>query len=187
MRKQRLITVVAAALVVGVVAGNVVSGWAAAPAPPAITSTTAPAGLGLRLGAAMQAGGARLVDVVAKLTGMDVEEVTAKRAEGASFATIAAAEGVSSAKVVDSALAARKAILDEKVTAGTITAAQAATALTNMETRLTDRVTSTDASCDGSGGGAGKGGGMMGGRGGGRGAGMGRGAGCATPATTATQ
>lgn len=183
MNKQRLVSVVAAALVVGVVAGNVVSGWAAGPVAPArSTSSTPAAGLGLRLGAAMQAGGARLVDVVAKLTGMDVDDVTAKRAEGASFATIAAAEGVTSAKVVDSAVAARKGLLDEKVKAGTITTAQADTALENMETRLTERVAATDASCDGTGGG------MRGGRGAGRGAGMGgRGAGCAVGAATATQ
>ena len=194
MNRTRVISAVAAALVVGVVAGNVVSGWAAAPKATtpstSSTATAAPrAGLGLRLGSAMQAGGARLADVVAKLTGKDVAEVVALRTAGTSYAKIADGEGVSSDKVVDAAIDARKTILDEKVTAGTITAAQSAAALANMKTRLTERVTATDASCNGSGGGMGGGRGM--GRGNGSGAGAGAGAcggsGCGVNPATATQ
>jgi len=189
MDTKRVITAVAAALVVGVVAGNVVSGWAAAPAATstsAAATATAPARLGLRLGAAMQAGGARLSDVVAKLTGLDVADVTAKRTAGTSYADIAATKDVSSAKVIDESLKVRETILDEKVKAGTITSEQADAALTNMKTRLTERVAATDDSCTGTGGGGrGQGGGMGRGQGGGQGRGMG-GAGC-TGTTTATQ
>lgn len=192
MDTKRVITAVAAALVVGVVAGNVVSGWAAAPAASTTstaTSATAPARLGLRLGAAMQAGGARLSVVVARLTGLDVADVTAKRTAGTSYAEIAASKDVSSAQVVDEALKVRKTILEEKVKSGAITSAQADAALANMKTRLTERVKATDDSCSGAGGQGGQGGGcgQAGGRG--KGGGMGRGmggAGCAS-STTATQ
>jgi len=76
--------------------------------------------------------------------------------------------GASDDQVVDAALAARKAIVDAKVKDGTITQAQADTALKNMEARLTERVSSTAAGCGATGGGMGRGGGM-------RGGGMGRG------------
>jgi len=183
MDTKRVITAVAAALVVGVVAGNVVSGFAATPAAPATTATTtARQGLGLRLGSAMQAGGARLSDVVAKLTGIPAADVTAKRTAGTSYASIADSKGVSSAKVVDEALKVRETILADKVKTGAITSAQKTAALAAMKTRLTERVTATDQSCTGTGGG---GRGMGGGQGRGQGRGMG-GAGCVTP-TTATQ
>ena len=195
MDTKRVITAVAAALVVGVVAGNVVSGWAAAPtasAPRAAITATAPAGLGLRLGAAMQAGGARLSDIVAKLTGLPVADVTAKRAAGTSYAEIAASKDVSSAKVIEESLKARETILAEKVKAGVITSEQADAALARMKTRLTERVAATDDSCAGAGGGGrGMGGGQGRGMGGGQGRGMGQGQGCgmggAGCATTATQ
>jgi len=176
MDAKRVITAVAAALVVGVVAGNVVSGWAAAPTASVAgtaTTTTSPARLGLRLGAAMQAGGARLSDVVAKLTGLDAAEVTAKRTAGTSYADIAASRDVSSDTLIEESLKVRAGILDDKVKAGTITSEQADAALASMRARLTERVSATDDSCTGSGGG-GKGCGS----GGGTGRGMG-GAGCA--------
>jgi len=122
--------------------------------------------------------GGRLLDVVAKLTGLTEEDVAAKRAAGQSIAQIAKDEGVSSDKVVDEALKVREQLLAEKVKDGTITQAQADQALATMKTRLTERVDST-AAC-GSGGGCGMGGGGRG-MGGGRGAGRGAG-GCGTGA-----
>ena len=64
MNAKRITALVAAALVMGLVAGNVASSFAA-------TATTANAGTGtgLRLGVAMRDSGGRLLDVVAKLTG----------------------------------------------------------------------------------------------------------------------
>ena len=145
------------------VAGSVVSGFAAPSA--SATGSSAPLGLGLKLGATMKDAGGRLVDIVAKATGLSATDVQAKRADGQSFAAIASAKGVSSAKLVSSALSVRKAALDKAVADGKITQAQADAAYARMQSRLTDRVSSTQP-CTGNG--AGQGGG---------GCGMGRGAG----------
>jgi hypothetical protein len=168
MNKMRMTGYIAAALVAGLVVGNVISGWAAAPAQSATASAgvaAACAGAGMRLGASLKSAGGRLVDVVAELTGQDTEEVLAQRADGKSFEQIAAAEGVSADKVVDEALAVRKQLLADKVAAGEITQAQADAALANMETRLTERV-STTGQFGGGRGGCGMGGGGRGGAGG---------------------
>lgn len=185
LKFKKTASLMTATLVLGLVLGNVVGGWAAAE--PAVnndsTATTATAqGLGLRLGAAMRDAGGRLADIVAKLTGQDVDAVIEERAAGKSFADIAESEGVSSDAVVDEALKVRKELLDARVKDGSITQEQADAALDRMSTRLADRVDSTDAGCNGAGGG-GRGGGM--GRGG-MGGGMGRGAGgCGMGATQA--
>ena len=91
-----------AVLVLGLVLGNVLSS-AAAPA----ADTTAPAGvtgMGLRLGGAMRDAGGRLSDVVAKLTGLDADEVEDQRHGGTSFAAIAKTKGVTSDEIVTEAL-----------------------------------------------------------------------------------
>lgn len=184
MKKGRIVAMMVAMLVVGLVAGNVAGGWAAtAPESGTSSSTTtvAPgAGLGLRMGAALRDAGGRLVDVVAKLTGLDVDDVIARRAEGESIEKIAESEGVKTDAVVDEALKVREQLLDERVKAGTITQEQADAAIDRMETRLNDRVTSTDAGCNGAGG---AGGGMGGGRGGGMGGGRGMRGGPQAPVT----
>ena len=131
-----------------------------------------------------------MLDVVAKLTGTTAADVQTKRAAGKTFAQIAAEKNVSSSAVVAEALKVRKTLLDKKVADGTITQAQADTALGNMKTRLTDRVNTANADCDGTGAGAGGGGGKGGGMGRGRGAGGmggGRGAGCGANCTTPAQ
>lgn len=170
MNRRGIASLMAAALVAGVVSGNVVSGFAATQTAP--VSGTAASGMGLRLGGAMRDAGGRLSDIVAKLTGMSVDDVKAKREAGASFAAVAATKDVSAEKVVDEALKVREDVLAARVKTGTITQDQADAALDRMQVRLTDRVKSTDDSCDGAGGGRG------GGMGGGRGQGGGRGAGC---------
>jgi hypothetical protein len=163
-----------AVLVLGLALGNVLSS-AAAPT----TDNTASAGvtgLGLRLGGAMRDAGGRLSDVVAKLTGLDVDQVEDQHHAGTSFAAIAKTKGVTSDELVAEALKVREQLLDEKVKSGEITQAQADDALARMKDRLTDRVDSTDV-------GRGMGGRGMGGRGqggcggGGMGGGAGRGAG----------
>jgi hypothetical protein len=136
----------------------------------------------------MRTAGGRLVDVVAKLTGLSTADVASKRAAGQSFEQIAATKDVSADKVVSQALAVRKQLLDEKVKAGAITQAQADAALANMKTRLDSRVANT-AACSGQGagqGGCGGGGCGMGG-GNGRGAGSGGCGGCGVTGSTATQ
>lgn len=197
MNKTKWIALVAAALVFGLVAGNIVSaGAVAAPSTSASASAgaTRGAGLGLKLGAAMRDAGGRLVDQVAKLTGQTVEEVAADRAAGTSFADIASAGGSSADEVVAQTLAVREKLLAEQVAAGRITQAQADQALARMKTRLTERVSSTAAGCDGMGGGrgGGRGAGMRGGCGGSGAGGGACGAGAggcsvAAPATTAVQ
>jgi len=187
MNMKRVTAAVAGALVAGVVLGSAVSGFAAAPtaaAPAAKTGVVAACGAaGLRLGVAMRDSGGRMLDVVAKLTGMSTTDVQAKRAEGKTFAQIADEKNVSSAAVVAEALKVRKSLLTEKVAAGTVTQAQADAALTNMETRLKDRVDTANPDCDGTGNGSGS----RNGRGGGRGAGAGNGGGCGANCTTAVQ
>lgn len=190
MDKKRVLALVAATLVVGLVLGNMVSAWAAGPSAAATGTTSAngivagACGLGLRMGAAVRDAGGRMIDIVAELTGLSTTDIAAKRAEGQSLEQIAESKGVSSEEVVDEALAVRKQLLDAKVKDGTITQAQADQALANIESRLTDRVQST-APCGG-----GSGGRMGGGRGmGGRGMG---GGGCGgtcgqTPAATTLQ
>ncbi len=171
MRKGRIASLVIAALVAGVVTGNVVSGYAATTETPA--TTTAASGMGLRLGTAMRDAGARLADIVAKLTGMPVDEVQDLRQDGTSFADIAAKKDISAEKLVDSTLDARKDVLDSRVKDGSLTQDQADAAIDRMTDRVTERVSSEDAGCTGEGGG---GQGMGGGRGKGGGRGMGRGA-----------
>lgn len=175
IRRRQLAAAVAGALVAGLVLGSVSSGFAATVAGSA--PAQAIAGCGLGLGSAMRDAGGRLIDVVAKATGLAVTEVAAKRAEGKSFAQIAAEKNVSQSTLVSEALKVRQKVLTEKVSAGTITQSQADAALDRMKTRLTERVADPTA-CTGAGAGSGACGGAQRGAGGGagRGAGSGRGA-----------
>ncbi len=171
MNVKRITALVAAALVLGLVAGNVASSFA-------VTANTAPAGTGagLRLGVAMRDSGGRLLDVVAKLTGTSTQAVIAERQAGKTFTQIAAAKNIKASAVVEEALKVRTTVLAEKVKTGAITQAQADAAAANMKARLTTRVDSVNTSCDGTGSGStgrGKGGGMGGGGGAGRGMGGG--------------
>ncbi len=165
MKLTKTAALVIAALVVGLVAGNVV-GATAAPSKDAARGETTP--LGLRFGPAMRDAGGRLADVVAKLTGQTADEVLSQRMSGKSLADIAAEKDVSTATVIGEALKVRELMLAERVKAGAITEAQAQAALERMETRLSERVVANGASCDGAGGR-----GARQGRGGGRRAGAG--------------
>ena len=167
MRKSKIVALVAAALVAGLVLGTLGIASAA-------TSSGAAAGYGLRLGPIFRDAGARMVDVVAKLTGKTVEQVYTERQAGKSLADIAKEGNVSADKVVSEALAARKAVLDEEVKSGQITAADEKAILDRMETRLQSRVTDPSA-CNGGGGGCGGSCGAGYGRGSGPAAGQGLG------------
>ena len=180
MNKKRVLVGVAASLVAGLFLGNMVSAWAVGPSAPATGTTSSSAvvagacGLGLRMGAAVRDAGGRLIDIVAQLTGLSVDDIAAKRAEGESLEQIAKSEGVSSDKVIDEALAVRRQMLDAKVKDGSITQEQADQALANIESRLNSRIQSTAP-----------------GRGGGYGMGSGRGGGgsgaCAGAGATSTR
>jgi hypothetical protein len=174
MNTKRITALVAAALVLGLVAGNVGSSFAATATSPSAGSAT-----GLRLGVAMRESGGRLLDVVAKLTGTSTDAVVAERQAGKTYTQIAAAKNVKAATVVEEALKVRTTVLTAKVKNGAITQAQADAAAATMKARLTERVGSVNTSCDGTGsgsGGRGMGRGMGGGGGAGRG--MGGGANC---------
>lgn len=172
MKKSKTLALVTAGLVAGLVLGSIGVSYAAEE-----TETTAPAACtGIRMGEAIRGAGARLIDVLADLTGLSTDEIAAERAAGNSVADIAEANGVPADEVVVAALAARRAILDEKVADGTITQEQADLALERMTERLTDRVASDETGRPAW---AGAGRGMGRGMGGGQGAGQGGQGGCA--------
>jgi len=169
VKRSKAFALAAAALAAGLILGSL-SIASAVPATDAATGE--PLGYGLRMGVAIRDAGARMADILADLTGLPVETIEDRREAGETVADIAKSEGVDSAAVVDKAIDARSAILDQKVADGTITADQKAEVLARMTDRLNDRVNSTEV------------GGMGGGMGRGRGAGAGAGAcgGCAAPA-----
>jgi len=167
MNKRRVIGIAGAALAAAMLIG---AASIAVAAPAEDAGTTAGQPLGLRLGVAMRDAGARMVDIVADLTGLDIADIHDRRVDGESLATIAESEGVDPDEVVTEALDARAAILDEKVADGTLTEEQAAAALANMQERMSERIDSTEVGGFGRGGGRGAGAGMGNG-GGGRGMG----------------
>ncbi len=169
MSKRKGLAIGLAALMLGLTIGGVGTATAATTTASTNPIVAGACGLGLSMGATIRESGARLIDIVAKLTGQSVEDVAAARAQGTSLEKIASEKGVSSDKVVDSALDARKELLDDKVKSGAITQAQADAALSTMESRLTERVSSTTPGRGGMG--AGRGGGMGRGRGGAAGCG----------------
>ena len=140
MKKSKAIALVVAGLVAGLMLGSVGVSYAATET----EDTSAVVCTGIRMGEAIRGAGARLVDVVADLTGLSADEVQAERAAGKSAADIAEANGVSSDEVVAAALEARKAILDAKVADGTLTADEADAAYERMSDRVTERVTTTE-------------------------------------------
>jgi len=145
VKHSKSLALVAAGLVAGLVLGSV--GLAAAAPAASVTGTAAPQagvlGACIGMGQAIRGAGARLIDVLADLTGLSTADIQAKRASGESIADIAKSEGVDPDDVVAKALEARKALLDAKVADGTITQEQADAALAQMKSRLTERVDST--------------------------------------------
>lgn len=137
MNKRSVLALLSAGLVAGLVFGSVGAAYAAT------DTTTNPLGAGARMGQAIRDAGGRLIDILADLTGLSVEDIQAERAAGNSISDIAEANGVSTDAVVSDALAARKAILDAKVADGSITQEQADLAYEQMTERVTERV-STD-------------------------------------------
>jgi hypothetical protein len=166
MSMKRVFAALAGALVAGLVLGSVTSGFAATATTstgnPAATISAACGSLGLRLGATMRDSGGRMLDVVAKLTGTSVADVTTKRQAGETLTQIAAEKNISSTAVVDEALKVRQQVLAAKVKDGSITRAQADAALATMKTRMADRVNNVNTNC-GMGGGGGRGAGCGGG------------------------
>ncbi|MDI6712755.1 MAG: hypothetical protein QMD96_05895 [Anaerosomatales bacterium] len=145
VKHSKSLALIAVGLVAGLVLGSVSLAFAA-PAATA-TGTVAPQtgvlGACIGMGQAIRGAGARLIDVLADLTGLSTTDIQAKRAAGESIADIAKSEGVDPDDVVAKALEAREALLEQKVADGTITQEQADAALAQMKTRLTERVNTT--------------------------------------------
>ncbi len=174
MKYRKSLALVSAGLVAGLVLGSV--GYAVA-APADASPANPVVATGLQLGRSIRDAGARMIDILANLTGLSTDEIAAKRADGESVAAIAKAEGVDTATVVDKALEARKAILDARVADGTMTQETADAVLAQMTDRVEERVNSTEVGAPSwAGGGRGSGAGAGAGAGvGGRGMGAGDG------------
>ena len=113
------------------------------------------------------------VGVLAKLTGLNIDDIVAQRQAGKSLADIGKSKGVTVDKLADEVIAARKAALDVRVKQGVITQEQEDAILKAMRERMTQRFESNAAGNCGGGGRGGAGGGGRGGRmGGGFGGGM---------------
>ncbi|MFZ3372909.1 MAG: hypothetical protein WA131_07810, partial [Desulfitobacteriaceae bacterium] len=120
-------------------------------------------------GASYATGATTPAGIVAGLTGQSVEQVAAERAAGKTYGTIAQEAGKLDEFKAEN-LKQRKAILDQRVTEGNLTQAQADAIYQSME--------AIQATCDGTGSaGIGQKKGMGFGQGMGQGQGMGRGAG----------
>jgi hypothetical protein len=187
MKIKRLYVGVTGALVAGVI---LASASVALAAPPATAGAgngntnvvTTCGNLGLRLGSAIRDGGGRLLDVVATLSGKSTEDIQTARQAGQTFTQIATDNGVDTQAVVADAMKVRTQLLDAKVADGTITQAQADTALAAMQTKVTEQLQSVNTDCgNGTGCGMGGGQGQGCGMGGGQGRGMGGGQGLGSP------
>ncbi|MCX8006923.1 MAG: hypothetical protein N3B11_02265 [Coriobacteriia bacterium] len=132
----------------GLVAGLVLGGMGLAAASPSTVGggaagKTGAVGACVRMGQAIRGSGARLVDVLAGLTGLSAADIRSKRTAGESIADIARAEGVDPGDIVDKALELRASVLEQKVKDETITQAQADAAYAQMKERLAERIEST--------------------------------------------
>ncbi|GEM_PF-1199459 len=111
-------------------------------------------GFGLRVGQSQ--GG--MLETVADLLGLTVDEIIDLRNEGLSLAEIAATKDVTVEELVDHLLSFRAEFLAEKVADGTITSEQADAILESMRERMTERVQDTAIGPFGNGRGQGRGG-----------------------------
>ena len=84
-----------------------------------------------------------MAEALAKLSGRDVSTIMAQRDAGTSFADIAKAEGVDTARLVAEAVAIEKAELDAAIDAGTITDAQRTQELSGLQARFEQELTQT--------------------------------------------
>lgn len=85
-------------------------------------------------------GGRMPLDVVAKAIGITVETLRSELDGTKSIADVAKAHSVDVQKVIDALVADATARIDEAVTAGKVTAEQAATRKSTLEARITERV-----------------------------------------------
>ena len=130
-------------LLVGLVAGAVAFGGIA------MAQAAVPVAVGAAVSAAatsppvVQRCLAGPLGVLAKLTGLSVEEIRAQRRSGKSISDIAKSKNVSEQQFIDQVLAARKAALDVRVKQGVITQKQADEILAFMRDRMKKHFEST--------------------------------------------
>ena len=87
--------------------------------------------------------GAFCTDAVSELLGLTHEEIQAQRYDGKSLLEVAAAQGVSEDALIEAILAAKQAIVQERVEAGILTQEQADLMLQQMEQRTLEAITRT--------------------------------------------
>ena len=148
------ISVLAATLGAVALVGAGLAGSAFAQGPTQPVDPAQPqAGLGGRWGASQTAGstlrgpawgGQATLDAVSKLTGLSVTDIQAERQDGKSLSQIAQSAKVAKDKLVATILAAKKAVLDGLVKAGTLTQDQAGIMLDNMQDRVSTAVDRTE-------------------------------------------
>ncbi len=139
--KKVLISGVAGLLMLGAVAGTVSAAppTPTPPGPPAATQQNWQ-GRGMGYGYGYQVAEAP----AAKVLGMTVDQLHAERLAGKSLAQISQEKGVKVDALVSAMVESRKADLDARVKAGTLTQAQADAALATMKARITESVNRTE-------------------------------------------
>ena len=124
-----------------ILAGTAVPTFAADPTP-----TVAPCGVAVQRGGGMGAGpwgGVGPSDAVTGLLGLDAAQIAEQRQDGRSLVAIAQTKGIAEAKLVETVIADRKAQLDARVKAGTLTQAQEDLLLQRMQTQVKTAVERT--------------------------------------------
>jgi len=140
--KKLLVSGAAGLLMLGAVAGTALAapGTPTPPGPlPAVQGSWQGSGLGYGAGAGYQSA----LAPVAKLLGMTVDQIHADRLAGKSLAQIAQEKGVATQALVNAMVEARKAALDARVKAGSLTQAQADAALATMKARIAESISRT--------------------------------------------
>ncbi|MCL5109285.1 MAG: hypothetical protein M1401_10540 [Chloroflexi bacterium] len=124
---RKLLYVLGAVAGLAILAGSAASALAAPPAQTPAAQQQAAPGRGYGLGGPMMGGWAgpfNMPEIVAQVIKADVNDVIKDRQAGKSFVGIAQAKGVGEDALIQGILAQRKALLDEQVNAGRITAEQ---------------------------------------------------------------
>jgi hypothetical protein len=95
---------------------------------------------GQRIGSGWQGNN---IEIFSKVTGLTMEQIQTLRHEGKSLVQIAATKGVNEQKLVAAIISARKAEIQARVTAGTLTQEQANIMLQQMEQNVVQAVNRT--------------------------------------------
>lgn len=142
--KKLVVSGVAGLIMLGAVAGSVAAA-PPTPTPPAAAAAAQQSGWqGRGYGYGAGFGYQAISGPVAKLLGMTADQIQAERTAGKSLAQIAEAKGVTKNALVNAMVESHKSVLDARVTAGTLTQAQADTALATMKTRIAQSVDRTE-------------------------------------------